>query len=69
MTCNQDPDTPSGLVSPPPGGEPVIKDEPEDAESSSDTPEIVVEDCDSEGIEDDEDAMRELIANPYEVLY
>ena len=64
MTCNQDPDTPSGLVAPPPEGEPVVKDEPED-EGTPDPPEIVVEDCDSEGIED---AMQELIANPYEVL-
>ena len=30
-----DPDKPSGLISPPPGAEPAVKDEPEDEEAQS----------------------------------
>jgi len=75
MTRNQDPDTPSGLVSPPPDGEPVIKDEPKD-EDTLEPPEIVLgdkDDADSKDeedigdIHDDDDAMEALIANPIEV--
>ena len=35
MSHNPDPDMPSGLISPPPGGEPVVKDEPEDEDAQN----------------------------------
>ena len=75
MHHDQGPDAPSGLISPPPGGEPVVKEEPED-EDAPEPPEIVVGDKDDEDsedeedigdIHDDDDAMEDLIANPTEV--
>ena len=61
MIHGQDPDTPSGLISPPPGGQVEVKDEPED-EDVPEPPEIVMDDDDEDSIHDNDEAMEELTA-------
>ena len=71
MIHSQDPDTPSGLISPPPGCQVEVKDEPVD-EDAPEPPEIVLgeedsEDSEDEDIHDNDESIREFIANQEEV--
>ena len=68
MIHGQDPDTPSGLISPPPGCQVEVKDEPAD-EDAPEPPEIVVDDDDEDSIHVDGEAMEELTADPTEVRH
>ena len=42
MSHNPNPDMPSGLISPPPGDEPVVKDEPEDEDAQNDEVSVTI---------------------------
>ena len=59
MIHNQDPDTPSGLISPPPGCQLEVKDEPLD-EDAPEPPEIVMDDDDEDSIHGDGEGMGEV---------
>ena len=42
MSHNPDPDKPSGLISPPPGDETVVKEEPEDEDAPIDEVSVMI---------------------------